>query len=129
MLNYSNQPALQLFNNVTLTNSFDDNKRELQTAGFSKLSLSISYAFGAAETANTLDIQIEESPNGTDWFKLVIDNTATVSEISPRVWQAEPGNLNILLDIAYNNVRVSVKESGVATNYGTATIIAVPSGL
>jgi hypothetical protein len=129
MLNYPNQPSRPLFSAATLTSAFTDNRKVFETAGFSKLSLEITYDMDAGETANTMELQLEESSNGTDWFSLVIDDTTTVSVISARTWQMSEGNLNILVDIAYRFMRLSIKETGVATTAGTASVGYTLSGL
>lgn len=122
MLNYSTQQPVVLFNEATLTTAFSGNRKELPVSGFSKLSLDVSYT-----GTSTLQFSIEHSTDGTNWYSLVIDNTSTVSEISPRVWEIDAtSKLNILIDIAYKNLRISMKE---AVAGGTATIVATLSGL
>ena len=131
MLYYRNQPPIVAFDGITLTDTFADNQFEFDCGGFSRLSVNLGYTVGDAETANTLDMLLEASPDeGENWYSLVIDETATVSEISQRVWQvASTSKLNIIVDIAYTKMRVSVKETGVETNPGTATVILQLSGL
>lgn len=129
MLYYENQPVDVIFSGVTLTSAYTGNRKSFETGGFTKLSLDVTYTMGAAESANTLEIQLESSPNGTDWYVLVIDATTTISAITARAWQMSEGSLNFMLDIAYKYVRVSIKETGVASNAGTATITTTLSGL
>jgi hypothetical protein len=128
MLYYSNQPAITLFDDVTLTATFAGNRKAFETGGVSKLSLDIIYDMDAGETANTFDFQLEASTNATDWFSLVIDSTTTVSELSPRVWQMSEGSLNVIVDVAYKYMRMSVRETGVASTFGTASVTATLSG-
>ena len=129
MLYYSNQVSRPIFESVTLTDAFAGNRKEFATAGFSKLTVHMDYAMGDAETGNTLDMQLEASHNGTDWYSLVIDNTDTVSTITDRVWQMAAGSRSVLVDIAYQYMRLSVKESGVAANEGTSSVAITLSGL
>lgn len=129
MLHNLNQPAFTAFSGVTLTAAYTGNRKTFETGGFSKLSLDLTYAMGAAEGGNTMEFQLEASHNGTDWHKLVIDTTGTASVITPREWQMAPESLNVILDIAYKHMRLSLKETGVVTNYGTATVNVTLSGL
>ncbi len=128
---YPNQPTRTAFNNVTLTSAFSGNRKVFETDGMTKLSLDVRYTMGAAETANKIELQLEHSPdNGVTWFSLVIDNTGATSVLTPRIWEATgDNNLNIIIDIAYKQMRLSLRESGVATNAGTATVFYTLSGL
>lgn len=134
MLYYSDQSVVELFDNQTLTSDFADSQIEFGTEGMSKLSLDIAYTQGASESGNTLDLKLEASSDGSTWHSLVIDDTAAVSEITERVWRLAPAgtgtgiNLNILVDIAYKYMRASILENGVASNAGTATVVATVSG-
>lgn len=129
MADYRVQSVIPVFDGVTLTSNYADNRATFPVGGMSKLSLDIDYAQGASETGNILEFTIEHSPNGTDWYSLVIDDTSTVSDITPREWNVTGDNtVNVLLDIAYKNVRISAKESGVAANAGTLSMTAVVSG-
>jgi hypothetical protein len=123
------QPTSTAFNAVTLTNAYTGNRHILQADGMSKLSIDLSYTMGNAETGNTMELLLEHSPdNGVNWYKLVIDTTTTVSTITPREWTMAPEKLNVIVDIAYKKMRMSIKETGVATNYGTATVVYTLSG-
>lgn len=130
MLNYSSQLVREAFDGVTLTTGFADNRYSTEVGGMSKLSLDIDYTRGATEASSKLQMQIEHSTDNVNWYSLVIDETSTVSTITPRVWELEGTNkVNIILDIAYKNIRISVKESGAVTNAGTVSIGYVVSGL
>lgn len=130
-----NQPRLVAFNNVALTAAFTGNRYVQPVAGFNKLSVDIDYTRGGGEAASVFKMQIEHSPEDvpTNWFSLVIDETGTESVLTPRVWSVTPtgsnSKLNVILDMAYKNIRISIRETGVVTNAGTATITIVPSGL
>ena len=129
MSEYPVQNTVVAFNNVLLTAAFTGNQHIVDVGGMSKLSVDLNYAMGGAETGNTMEMQIEHSPDGgTNWYKLVIDTTTTVSTITPRVWTMAPEKLNVVLDIAYKKLRISLKETGVATNYGRATVAYTLSG-
>lgn len=130
MLRYTNQPSFELFDGAALTAAYAGNQKEFTATGFSKLSLDIDYARGAAEAASKMQFTLEHSTDGVNWHSLVIDNTSTLSEITPRVWEiGTTGKLNVIIDIAYKQLRMSIKESDVVTNAGSATIVATLSGL
>lgn len=130
MLNYSNQQTVTVFDDVTLTGTYTDNDLAIDVGGFSKLTLDIDYARGAAEASSKLNFKIEHSTDGTNWYSLVIDDTSTTSVITPRVWEVTSTNkVNVIIDVAYRKVRISAIESGVVTNAGTLTMVATLSGL
>jgi len=128
---YANQPAVVAFDAAVLTASAACNQYEFETAGFEKVSLDFDYAMGAAETANKIHFTLEASPDGgVTWYSLVIDSTSTVSALTSRVWEfTGTGKFNVLVDIAYKHMRLSIYESGVASNAGTATVTYTLSGL
>ena len=55
--------------------------------------------------------------------------TTTESTITERHWEMSEGSQNILIDIAYKYMRLSLLESGVVTTFGTASVTATLSGL
>lgn len=129
MLYYQRQVSLTQIDNATLTADYADNRKEMTTRGMSKLSLDIDYARGSGEASSKLLITLESSADRTYWSNLVIDATSATSVISAREWEIEDtAHLNILVDIAYEHMRVSVKESGVSTNDGTVTVRSTLSG-
>ena len=130
MLNYSNQQTISVFDSATLTGSFTGNEKEINVEGFSKLALDVDYERGGAEASSKLRFKIEHSTDGENWHSLVIDDTSTVSTITPRVWEVEDtSQVNILVDIAYKNIRISAEEADVSSNDGTVTMTATLSGL
>ncbi len=129
MLHNLNQPAFTAFSGVTLTAAYTGNRKTFETGGFSKVSIDLVYAMGAAEAGNTMEFQLEASSDGTNWHKLVIDTTGLSSVITPREWQMAPESLNVIIDVAYKYMRMSLKETGVAANFGTATVNITLSGL
>ena len=129
MLSYPRQISLTEIDNTTLTTDYADNRKEITTRGMSKLSLDIDYARGSGEASSKLLITLESSVDRVNWAQLVIDATSATSVITAREWEiADTAHLNILIDIAYEHMRVSVKESGVSTNPGTATVRSTVSG-
>lgn len=130
MSEYRVQQKVTAFDAVTLTDDFADNRYELDVSGMQKLSMDIDYAQGAAETGNILHLAIEHSTDGTNWHQLVIDDTNTVSDITAREWNITgDAALNVILDIAYDKLRFSVRETGVASNAGTVSLVLLSSGM
>lgn len=128
---YNNQPTRNAFDGVTLTAAYAANRKTIDCAGMTKIALDIDYAMGASESANILDFTLEHSPDGgTTWYSLVIDTTTTVSDIVPRAWNITGDNkVNVIIDIAYKKLRMSMLESGVVTNFGTASVEYTLSGI
>lgn len=118
-----------------LTSAYTGNNKAFAVGGYSKLNLDILYTTGAAETNNSIEVQIECSPDGTNWYR--IPNEAAsggTSTLTQREFTfvgasaATAYTISIGLDIFYKYVKVSVKESGVAANAGTAYVEATLSG-
>ena len=129
MSEYRVQTEGMPFDDVTLTDDYADNSFVLAVGGMTKLSLDIDYAQGASETGNVLAFKVEHSLDGVTWHSLSIDDTGTVSDITAREWNITgDAALNVILDIAYKQVKISVKETGVAANAGTVTIKSLLSG-
>ena len=129
MSEYRVQSNYIVFDDVTLTDDYADNAYEMDVDGMTKLSLDIDYAQGATETGNICHFKIEHSTDGTNWYQLVIDETSTVSDITAREWNITgDAALNVLIDIAYRKIKISAKESGVASNAGSLAMVAVTSG-
>ena len=123
------QQSVTAFDNVTLTDTYTDIEYVLPVGGMDKVSLDIDYAQGASESGNICAFKIEHSTDGTNWYQLVIDDTATVSDITGRVWNITgDAKLNVIIDIAYKEIKISAIESGVASNAGTLTMVATTSG-
>lgn len=123
------QQSVVAFDNVTLTDDYTNNEFVLPVGGMEKLTLDIDYAQGASETGNICEFKIEHSTDGTNWYQLVIDDTNTVSDIIGREWNITgDAKLNIIIDIAYKEIKISAKESGVSTNEGSLTMVASVAG-
>lgn len=130
MLYYCNQVDRPVFAATTLTAAFAGNRKDFEIGGFSRLALDIGYTRGGGEASSKLNLQIEVSSDRQNWYSLVIDETTTTSVITARQWDIETtAKLSILVDIANIYARVSLKEAGVVTNFGTATITYTLSGL
>jgi hypothetical protein len=93
---------------------------------FGMLVLLVKYTMGSGESANSVVLKVELSTDGTNFYRLT-NNDATLA-LRDYTFQAvsSPGTydaLAIAVPVAgVSRVRVSAKETGVATNYGTCEI-------
>jgi hypothetical protein len=119
---------------VALTSVYTGNTKTFEVAGYSKMNLSLLYTMGATETTNSIEVQVEESPDGTNFYKLPNEtvsggtSTLTAREFTFVGTNAAAATVSIGLDIFYKYVKVSVKETGVVTNAGTIFAEATFSG-
>lgn len=121
---------------VALTNSYDvaNKTKTIEVGGFSKLNLDVLYTMGAAETSNSIEIRVEGSSDGTNFYRIPNESvsggtsTLTAREFTFVGTNAAAATISIGLDIFYKKVKLSVKETGVVTNYGTIYIEGVLSG-
>ena len=111
---------------VALPTSYDTTvTNTIEVAGFSKLNLDILYTMGASETANSIEVKIEGSPDGTNVYRIPNESvsggtsTLTAREFTFVGANAAAATISIGLDIFYKFVKISIKESGVVTNAGT----------
>lgn len=113
---------------IALTASLADNRKVIAgTAGMSKLDLRYSYTSGTSESNNSINILVEESSDRVNWFKIANESvSAGTSTLTARTFvnaDNTGGATNILgslgLDIFYDNIRVSVSETGEAAVFGT----------
>ena len=119
---------------VTLTAAYTGNSKELKVAGYSKFNLDILYTMGATESANTIEIKMEGSYDGVNWYRIPNEsNSSGVSTLYARNWvytgvDAAAAPISIGIDIFYKYLKVSVQETGVVTNAGTIFAEATLSG-
>jgi len=119
---------------VALTASYTDNAKTFKVAGFSKINFDALYTMGATETSNSIELKIEASPDGTNFYRIPNEavsggtSTLTAREFTFVGTNAAAATISIGLDIFYLYLKVSVKETGVATNAGTIYIEATLSG-
>ncbi len=121
---------------VTLTNAYGvaDKTKELSVGGFIKANLDILYTMATAETGNSVDIKIETSPDGNNWYRIPNESvTSGTSTLNAREFifvglDGTSATISIGLDIFYKYIRVSVKETGVITNFGTVFVECTLSG-
>ncbi len=121
---------------VALTNAYDDaaGTKIFASGGWSKVNFDILYTMGATETANSIELRVEGSPDGTNFYRIPNESasagtsTLTAREFTFVGTNAAAATISLGLDIFYKYVRVSAKETGVATNAGTVYIEATLSG-
>lgn len=106
-----------------------------KVAGMSKLTLNGVYTTGSAETDNSIQIKVESSPDNVNFYPLSnVDTTTTTSDLYNRHFDlagaaaATAYPFEIFLDIAYQYVRVSCKETGVASNKGNVFVESTLAG-
>lgn len=121
---------------VTLTAGYDvaNKTKVFETAGFSKLNIDCLYTMGSAETTNSIELRISGSPDGTNMYRIPNEavsggtSTLTAREFTFVGVNAAAATISIGLDIFYKFVEVTVKETGVASNFGTIYIEGTLSG-
>lgn len=108
--------------------------KTFETGGYVRVNFDISYTMGATETANTIEVKVEGSPDRTNWYRLPNESvsggtsTITAREFVFTGTNAAEANQAIGLSIFYKYLRISVKETGVASNKGTCYVEATLSG-
>lgn len=121
---------------VTLTAAYDvaNKTKAFETAGFSKLNLDVLYTMGAGETSNSIELRVTASADGVNYYRIPNESvTAGTSTLSAREFlfvgaDAVAATISIGIDIFYKYIKVSAKETGVVTNFGTVFIDATLSG-
>lgn len=121
---------------VTLTAAYDvaDKTKSLSVGGFSKINLDVLYTMDAAETGNSIQARVEVSSDGVNWYRIANESvTGGTSTLDAREFtflgtDGTSATFSIGLDIFYKYVKVSVKETGVVTNFGTVYVESTLSG-
>lgn len=114
---------------VTLAATYDGSTlKKFPTDGFSEMIVDILYTPGATETANSIEVKLEDSPDNTNFYRLSNESassgtsTLTAREFTFVAATAVASTISYRLDISYKYMRIEVKESGVVTNAGTAYV-------
>lgn len=108
--------------------------KSFAVGGYSILNLDILYTMGATETLNSIELKIEGTPDGTNFYRLPNESvsggtsTLTAREFTFVGTDAAAATISLGLDIFYKAVRISAKETGVVTNFGTIYIESTLSG-
>ena len=99
--------------------------KTFKTSHYSKMNLDILYTMGASETSNSIEIKIEGSPDGVNFYRIPNESvsggtsTITAREFTFVGTDGAAGTISIGLDIFYEYMKVWAKETGVASNKGT----------
>ena len=139
MLSYGPQSLQTPFSAVTLTAAYADNLATIETEGLSELIAYVSYTTGAAETDNSIQLRVQGSParigDTTSWYQDVTTSassgTVTVTPAEYSLTGAVAATVytaRIMIPVADKQIRLAVKETGVAANFGTCTIELLKSG-
>ena len=120
---------------VTLTATGSDNRAQIDVDGMQQLVLYIRYTVGSAETNNVLTMLLDFSPDGTNFYQEATEavSTSTITEYqATRVFtgaSAGAYSLRVAIPIAdLKKIRIAFSETGVASNAGTLSVLAVTSG-
>lgn len=116
----------------TENNTQADADRILVDTYFSQiLNLSCTYTTGTGETTNTCEIKVY-GHDGTNWIALgettVSSGDATFAETTFKIAGAAAETeytAAFRQNITFNKIKVTALESGVASNYGTLTAVAM----
>lgn len=138
MLRYTSQQGEYVIgsatNAATLTASFDDNVQVVHVANKSQIELYVEYTVNAMSSNRTLSIQLEGSPDGTTYYKMISNSVSSGTE----TWNIRTGQFvgssggvvyrfRISEPVADQSLRISTKESG-SDNFGTVKIRIIKSG-
>lgn len=129
-------PRFTPFNAYTLTTSYvaQTTPEYIPTENVGQITLEVEYTMGAAETANTLEFQIQgtnsRDPGTNDWFNFVsqsvVSGTSTLTKESNTFANTQAAGtadkITFTFPLNHRFMRVLVKESGVAANAGTLTM-------
>jgi len=116
--------GVELESTYSTTESPAEPTKTLAVAGYTKATLDFLYTMGGSETSNTVEVTLEGSPDRVNWYELSNDSTTGgTSTLTNREFQVAGVNgstkeFQIFIDIAYKYLRVSAKETGVASNKG-----------
>ena len=103
--------------------------RTIPTKNIFTIALDIFYTMGATETGNSIELAVDTSIDGTNWTRIANDSSsAGTSTLTRREFtfvgaDAALSTIHLPINnITANYVRVSAKETGKATNFGTLAI-------
>lgn len=120
---------------VALTSAYTGNRTTKYVSGFSEMTFDILYTTGTSETGTTLDVRLEHSVDGTNFYILTNEAaSAGTSTLTNRTFAFAGGTggtaytLSYRLDLSYKYIRVSVQEAGVSSNFGTIFVEGVLAG-
>ena len=119
----------------TLTNAYAGNTNNFPIGGVSMLTLVGTYTTGATETSNNIDIKVEGSADKTNYYQEMTESAAAgVVTMYPATYKVNGAGsataypFRIMVPVADKRIKISIKETGVAANYGTVVMQALMSG-
>lgn len=118
----------KIFDTQTLTATYAGSvSASVECRSDDKFSILVDYRAGATETSNICEVEISFSPDGTNWAPFGTWSNATQSDytiIYFNVDQRADANDCSIINIESMGrwMRVRLKEEGVVTNAGTATV-------
>lgn len=122
---------------VTLTATAADNRATIGVKGMQQLVLLVRYITGAAETNNILQMTVEFSPDGTLFYQETTEDASALSTVTETqtirqftgAAAATTYSFRIAIPVAdLDRIRIGFAESGVVTNFGTVSVLAIASG-
>ena len=121
---------------VTLTATASDNRTQIDVDGGQQVMLYIRYITGAAETNNILQMTVDYSPDSTNFYQEVTEESSTTLITEYQATRQFTGaaaattySFRVPLPIAdIRKLRIAFAESGVVTNFGSVSVLAVVSG-
>lgn len=135
-LKYCIQASAKTLVQATLTASYDApaTTTVIKTGLVSQGVLDIAHTRGAAEAASGIEVRIRTSSDGITWFNIVNESiTGGVSTLVPRVFAfagaAGGAKISLPIDLMYQYIEVSIRETGVVTNYGKVDLYYTLSGI
>ena len=117
--------SVELESTYQTESGFTEATKAFECGGFTKMNLDLLYTMGGSETANSIEVKIEGSSDGTNFYRIPNDSTSgATSTLTAREFtfvgaDGAAATISIGLDIFYKKIKVSVKETGVASNKGT----------
>lgn len=124
--------SLKIATNQTLTSSYvvTNTLASFSLTEESLATLEITYTTGAAETAAYLEFQVEYSWDDSTWvlesYSDLVSGVNTLSPLSHKVPGGAGGTsytAQYFIPLCSRFARVKVKETGVSSNFGTASIV------
>ncbi len=125
---------------VALTSSYQAEgsgkpTKSFVTAGLVKVEVSGKYTTGASETATSIDIKVESSPDRVNWYRIlnlsISGGTSTLTN-EEFVFAGGAGAtdypISLPLDVQNRYLRISTKETGVSVNAGSVYVEVMLSG-
>src|SRR3990167_7557716 len=121
---------------VTLTATNTDNTAEYAVDGMQQLALFIKYTTGTAETSNVLNLTVQFSPDGVNYYQESTEavSTSTITEYQATrqftgASAATAYSFRIAIPVAdIKKFKILFHETGVASYSVTLSVLAVPSG-